>query len=205
MLILQLSFSMQDKYMKAFHKVKQDKHIRFFSSLGSISLTLEFEDRTLDLEVTPLQATVLDAFQKRGKGWFHNSSFSPTHDTVLTDVYTWQEMSRRIGVEDEKTVQHALNFWINERVIRRREDGSYTSLDGKKESPDETPILRRSRNYIQVKYTNVGRYGNSRNRGGFRTRIAWPDPCRYGEAQLDGKYIVGFARKTDLSLQLRSL
>lgn len=57
---------LQEDYICSFGKVKQDKHLKFFNMLGTVQLTVELQDRTTDMEVTPLQATVLDAFSKRG-------------------------------------------------------------------------------------------------------------------------------------------
>jgi anaphase-promoting complex subunit 2 len=63
---LTMLIRLQEDYICSFGKVKQDKHLKFFNMLGTIQLTVDLQDRTIDVEVTPLQATVLDAFSKRG-------------------------------------------------------------------------------------------------------------------------------------------
>lgn len=57
---------MQKQYSTAFNKVKQDKHMKFFNILGSVSLTIEVGDRSVTCNATPLQAAVLDAVSKKG-------------------------------------------------------------------------------------------------------------------------------------------
>jgi hypothetical protein len=57
---------MQNDYTRSFRRVKQDKHLKFFNMLGSVSLTLELQDRTATFDVTLLQATVVDAFSSKG-------------------------------------------------------------------------------------------------------------------------------------------
>lgn len=61
------SRSMQKRYLNTFHKVKQDKHMKFFNVLGSVSLTIELDDRSVTCEATPLQVTVLDALSRGGQ------------------------------------------------------------------------------------------------------------------------------------------
>ena len=52
-------------------------------------------------------------------------------------------MGARIRVKEQKVVQHALNFWVNEGVLKLRDDGTYVSLDGGTETPGDTSLIRK--------------------------------------------------------------
>lgn len=116
---------MQEHYGRTFHHVKQDKHIKFFNMLGSVTMSIETQGRVLDIEASPLQATVIDAFTKRTR-------------------YTWEDMAERIGITDQKIVEHALNFWVNEGVLQREEDGAYSLVEAADAEPVDvdTTVLR---------------------------------------------------------------
>lgn len=60
-------FRYQEEYAKRFSDFKPDRKIRFISNLGTVTLELELSDRTLSVEVTPLQAAMIDLFSERGK------------------------------------------------------------------------------------------------------------------------------------------
>lgn len=53
------------QYEKAFTKLKPEKRLEWLPALGSVSLEIVLKDRTLELDVTPLQAAVLELFDTR--------------------------------------------------------------------------------------------------------------------------------------------
>lgn len=66
-LILFLNYSAQSEYTKAFTHQKPDKKLRWLPQLGSVNLTIELKDRTLELEATPLQASLIELFGIEGE------------------------------------------------------------------------------------------------------------------------------------------
>lgn len=56
---------MQDQYANAYHKFRQDKKLKFYHQ-GTVVIEVQLQDRRLELEVTLLQAAVLEAFSKQG-------------------------------------------------------------------------------------------------------------------------------------------
>lgn len=56
---------MQDQYANAYHKFRQDKKLKFYHQ-GTVVIEVQLQDRCLELEVTLLQAAVLEAFSKQG-------------------------------------------------------------------------------------------------------------------------------------------
>ncbi|KAJ9109869.1 hypothetical protein QFC19_001848 [Naganishia cerealis] len=56
----------QERYGHAYHKFRQDKKLKFYHQ-GTVNMAVHLGDRELELEVTLLQAAVLETFAKRGK------------------------------------------------------------------------------------------------------------------------------------------
>lgn len=70
------------QYEKAFTKLKPEKRLEWLPALGSVSLEVVLKDRTLELEVTPLQAAVLEMFDARRK--FSHDQFVRIRRLTLT-------------------------------------------------------------------------------------------------------------------------
>ena len=59
-------------YNNRFCTVKRDKRLNWLFSLGTVELDLELKDRTLSLEVTPLQAAIVEIFKSAGEPFYKN-------------------------------------------------------------------------------------------------------------------------------------
>ena len=55
------------KYTEHFGAYKQDKKLKFFPQLGTVDLSIELKDRTVDITVPPLEAAIIDLFGERGE------------------------------------------------------------------------------------------------------------------------------------------
>ena len=60
-------YRLQQDYQKRFQTLKPDKRLRWVPNVGTVELSIELDDRTLDLEVTPLQAAIVELFQRQGR------------------------------------------------------------------------------------------------------------------------------------------
>ena len=56
----------QDLYANGFAEFKPDKKLHWLPQLGTIALELELQDRTVEAEVTPLEAAVIGFFEENG-------------------------------------------------------------------------------------------------------------------------------------------
>lgn len=56
----------QDRYAKGFTEFKPDKKLHWLPQLGTITLEIELQDRTIEAEVTPLEAAVIGLFEEKG-------------------------------------------------------------------------------------------------------------------------------------------
>ena len=59
-------FRIQDTYAREFHEFKPDKKLHWLPHLGTISLDIELQDRTVSVEVPPLEAAVIELFSRKG-------------------------------------------------------------------------------------------------------------------------------------------
>lgn len=61
-IILKYILRAMDAYSKEFTAFKQDKQLRFIPQLGTVDLSIELRDRTVEVTVPPLEAAVIELF-----------------------------------------------------------------------------------------------------------------------------------------------
>ena len=89
---------LQQDYEAAFHHFKPDKRLRWLQHIGTAVVKLEFEDRVVEVEATPLQASISELFEAQ-------------------DTWDVQAMSEKLGV-DPFQIMNGLAFWANEGVVK---------------------------------------------------------------------------------------
>lgn len=100
------SKAMED-YTHRFEKLKAMRTLRWKPQLGSVTLDLELEDRTItDLTVSPIHAAIILHFQDKG-------------------TWTLEELSGVLGVPQEM-VRRKLALWQQQGVLREEAGGRYT-------------------------------------------------------------------------------
>lgn len=68
---------MQNAYSKEFALFKPDKRLKWLPLLGTVSVELELQDRTVTEDVPPLAAALIELFsEKRMSSCYHLSSDS---------------------------------------------------------------------------------------------------------------------------------
>ena len=55
-----------EEYSKAYVGFKQDKKLKFLPQLGTVDLSIELTDRTVNVTVPPLEAAIIDLFSGKG-------------------------------------------------------------------------------------------------------------------------------------------
>lgn len=67
--LLLISFpspSLQEDYAKEFTTFKPDKKLRWLPHLGTVQLEIVLQDRTIEVEVPPLEAAFIELFAEKG-------------------------------------------------------------------------------------------------------------------------------------------
>jgi anaphase-promoting complex subunit 2 len=59
------SFRLQEQYAREFNVFKPDKKLKWLPHLGTVHLNIELEDRTLNIEVPPLEAAFIELFSQK--------------------------------------------------------------------------------------------------------------------------------------------
>jgi anaphase-promoting complex subunit 2 len=91
------------EYETAFHHFKPDKHLRWVQSLGTVQLSVELEDRVVEVNATPLQASLIELFEQQ-------------------DYWVVEDLTDRLGVSAED-VEGGLLFWSAESVLAQEKIG----------------------------------------------------------------------------------
>lgn len=112
-------------FSQKFSKLKQGRSLQWLSSVGTVSIELELQDRTLDFTVNPEKASAISLFHDKGK-----QRVSLSHDMAMfinnyLGSLNLQEVASRLGVEKDKA-KELLTFWENQGVIKGSGDESET-------------------------------------------------------------------------------
>ncbi|KAI0345864.1 hypothetical protein BDW22DRAFT_1353469 [Trametopsis cervina] len=89
----------QEAYQKEFTTFKPDKKLVWMSHLGTVSLDIELDDRTVSVEVPPLEAAIVELFSEQ-------------------DEWTVEKLVSTIGSVDRNAVIKALTTWLNHGVVK---------------------------------------------------------------------------------------
>ncbi|WWC91460.1 uncharacterized protein L201_006406 [Kwoniella dendrophila CBS 6074] len=93
----------QQEYEAAFHHFKPDKHLRFLQSLGTVHMSLELEDRVIEVEANPVQASIIELFE--GK-----------------NILTIEELKESLQITDN-LIKDALSWWREKGVLKDEGNG----------------------------------------------------------------------------------
>lgn len=96
--------------------------MRWLPQLGNVNLTVELKDRTLTVDATPLQAAVIELFDKQGTSLIILLFSSPQADpfaarSPFADTWSPDLLQSELRVTDLGTVRNALYFWNNLGVL----------------------------------------------------------------------------------------
>ncbi|KAM7192242.1 anaphase-promoting complex subunit 2 [Naviculisporaceae sp. PSN 640] len=107
----------QKRYEQGYENLKSGRKLTWLNQLGQTHVELELADRTVSLDCSTIQATVIYAFQDETDG---NSSSPVTKSEE--DLYMELQM-------DEDLIAAALTFWVSKGVLRRVQPGVYAVVE----------------------------------------------------------------------------
>ncbi|KAK0499999.1 hypothetical protein EDD18DRAFT_1147982 [Armillaria luteobubalina] len=100
----------QEQYAKEFSTFKPDKRLRWLPHLGAVHLELLLEDRTLEVDVPPLEAAFIELFSEN-------------------NVWSMDELMTRVGPISKGAALKALLTWVDKGVLKEEGDGSFKLLE----------------------------------------------------------------------------
>ncbi|KAK9456962.1 hypothetical protein V1511DRAFT_495780 [Dipodascopsis uninucleata] len=89
-------------YEERFSVLKSARHLQWLKRLGNVDITLELEDRTIEMTVSPERATVIYLFQER-------------------PVFTLAEIMNRTQLDDV-AARRSIMFWLKRGVVKEEEN-----------------------------------------------------------------------------------
>lgn len=107
----------QKRYEQGYENLKAGRKLTWLNQLGQTRVELELTDRTVTVDCSTIQATVIYAFQDETDG---NSSSPVTKSEE--DLYMELQM-------DEDLIAAALTFWVSKEVLRRVQPGVYAVVE----------------------------------------------------------------------------
>ncbi|KAK4687974.1 anaphase-promoting complex subunit 2, partial [Tremellales sp. Uapishka_1] len=96
--------SAQQQYEAAFHHFKPDKRLRWLQQIGTANVKLELQDRVVEVEATPVQASIVELFEGE-------------------PVWTVKGLAEKLGGVEEGLIKNGLVFWANLGVVKESEGG----------------------------------------------------------------------------------
>ncbi|KAH9922867.1 uncharacterized protein BXZ73DRAFT_91578 [Epithele typhae] len=101
---------MQDEYAKEFHTFKPDKRLYWLPHLGTITLEIELQDRTVNAEVQPVEGAIIELFSRKDTWNAADiaTELKITQPAVLKGVGTWVDLG--VLKEDEVNLYRLLEI-----------------------------------------------------------------------------------------------
>lgn len=108
--------AIQSQYEAGFEQLKTSRKLSWLDHLGSATVQLELDDRSIELECKTYEAAVIYAFQDDGSG-----QPGPRQRT-FNEI--WEKL-----MIDEDLLGLALRFWVSKRVLRDTGHQTYVVLE----------------------------------------------------------------------------
>ncbi|KAJ3907968.1 hypothetical protein F5879DRAFT_939513 [Lentinula edodes] len=101
----------QEEYAKEFSAFKPDKKLRWLPHLGTVHLELHLEDRTVNVDVPPLEAAFIELFSQQ-------------------DVWTMDALIAQVGSSVDRTAAlKALLTWVDLGVLKEQTENTFKLLE----------------------------------------------------------------------------
>lgn len=107
---------LQDQYAKGFEQLKSTRKLNWLNQLGTVTVQLDLQDRSVEVECKTYEAAVIYEFQNAD-----GDDGAPAQRN-FNDI--WQTL-----MLDEDLLEEALAFWISKRVLKDIGDQNYEVLE----------------------------------------------------------------------------
>ncbi|KNC55342.1 anaphase-promoting complex subunit 2 [Thecamonas trahens ATCC 50062] len=122
-----------ETYAKAFHSLKTPRTLSFLPNLGSVSLTLEFDDTELEVTVSPLLATIISYFDAKTAAAVGGASIA------VDGTVTWpaRALAKVVGI-DVALLRKQMVYWLAASVVVDAGDECYASVSVLGDAPSSS-------------------------------------------------------------------
>ena len=112
-----------DTYSKEYTLFKPDKRLRWLPQLGTVDLAIELKDRTVEVQVPPLEAAIIELFSEKGLCLTFRSSDLTANQYLRafpTDEWTVDDLSKALQA-DATSIRKANLTWLEHGVLREKD------------------------------------------------------------------------------------
>lgn len=88
-------------YSKTYEGLKPTRQLAWKPNLGTVNIDLEFGDKSLNFNVTPLQATIIYYFQDR-------------------EIWSLNDLSEATQMQAD-ALKKKISFWVNQGILKEIE------------------------------------------------------------------------------------
>ncbi|OLN94249.1 Anaphase-promoting complex subunit 2 [Colletotrichum chlorophyti] len=107
----------QGQYDGEYERLKSSRKLTWLNNLGNATVNLELEDRSVEKECKTYEAVVIYAFQE-----------DETYSGPLPVRRTISQLEDDVQMDDD-LIRSALYFWVNQRVLREIEPGTFAVIE----------------------------------------------------------------------------
>ncbi|KAF8965881.1 ubiquitin-protein ligase [Flammula alnicola] len=111
--------TLQEGYAHEFTVFKPDKKLKWLPHLGTVQLEVELEDRTLKVDVPPLEAAFIELFSQK-------------------TVWTLEELIAAVGSVARSAALKALSTWVDYGVLKEDPENTFILLERAEEGGSGT-------------------------------------------------------------------
>ncbi|CAK0855368.1 unnamed protein product, partial [Prorocentrum cordatum] len=116
-------------YASAFAKVKANRAISWKKSLGLVEVSVQLADRTLNVEVTPVQVAILECFSSGDADMDTPGAGSPAAaGQAQASRRSLQEVAAQLQLP-EQLVRKRIGFWVAKGVLREVSAGVFETQE----------------------------------------------------------------------------
>ncbi|KAF8610388.1 Cullin [Ceratobasidium sp. AG-I] len=101
---------MQEAFEEEFTEHKAGKKLRWMNNIGTVSLDIELEDRTVSVDATPLEAAIIELFSEK-------------------DTWDLSSLASKLGISDITTIRAGAEFWAVRGVLKALGNNEYQLLE----------------------------------------------------------------------------
>ena len=122
---------MQSEYAREFTVFKPDKKLKWLPHLGTVQLEIELEDRTLEVDVPPLEAAFIELFsQKRNPllswVWVYWIQLIGRPSSA---IWVLDDLIEAVGTVDRSASLKALSTWVDHGILIEDPEFTFNLLE----------------------------------------------------------------------------
>lgn len=111
---------MQQRYGMEYEQLKSSRKLTWLNNLGTATVQLDLDDRSVQTDCKTYEAAVIYAFQQDGEEE-EDSSGGPVQRSVV-------ELEEMLQMDDD-TIRLALGFWESQRIVRQVAPDTYVVVE----------------------------------------------------------------------------